>query len=1034
MKRLSLTSLITGKSQTAINLQTTLRDIIPKRNEFYTYTGNDAFSSNYITRVPNNLTNVYHSSVVGTAFDYLARLIIAQNISITDEVWIDSASEKGLKILHHGLSSKQRSHLTKKYERGQMIAKKFVTLKSKLSDELINHSAYLARLEHVFRSGKLPMDIEKSLFNNEEDEIIRELIGMCEVFESEFMHSNIVNDESDVVFNPTFGLGSRACGGADADVFIDGVLYDFKTTKHTGYKWQDISQLFGYYFLDEIAKKFDDPHASLSGKKIKRLAFYKARFGEFEVINLDSFDQRDLARTRDQIASILNINVTEESPIKKPSYSRMRKRELNTKKDVLRVEKTLYNLKADLSLFSEQYFNQKINERLEGVKEVVALEELKSIPIDTISNLEKRIPFTSLKEQGINTVSDVVGLHQRELMQLDGIGKVSAEAIHRAVGQIATSVQEQVHPRINPDHLSNEDVNLLEVIHQKFELLNKADTLKWELSLYIEEIHPSITLAKERKGYIRSLFQSKQKKEQIAIAFSRLNNSMSKIYEMQDKLSQMLEYQPNQSELIDHFTKNNAAYYTEIEKISPFRHTRTRDNLPTEIVETVNDFPLNTTHLKVDLRHYQAFGAKYGLHFKRTLLGDEMGLGKTIQALAMINHLDQNGQHYSLVVCPLSILANWKREIYQHSNLKAHIFHGHKRDEEFAKWREEKGILLTTYEHTLRMDKESLQGLDILIVDEAHFIKNPGAKRSQSVYELSAIAEYVLYMSGTPLENRLEEMKQLIAILDEDIADQLTQELHVLEPAEFKATVAPVYLRRNRKDVLAELPELEIIPQWSYFGEEERLYYYQAVQEGHLMNMRRAAWLGGSPSKSPKLQKLLEICNEAGENGQKVLVFSFFRDVISVIHDHLQDKTFEAITGDVSPVRRQEIIDEFTDAQAGSILISQITAGGVGLNIQAANIVILCEPQWKPSTEEQAISCAYRMGQARNVVVYRLLTEDSIDVSMLEVLGDKAELFDLYARDSEVASLASLASESEETSIKQKVLRIEQERLERQIS
>ena len=111
-----------------------------------------------------------------------------------------------------------------------------------------------------------------------------------------------------------------------------------------------------------------------------------------------------------------------------------------------------------------------------------------------------------------------------------------------------------------------------------------------------------------------------------------------------------------------------------------------------------------------------------------------------------------------------------------------------------------------------------------------------------------------------------------------------------------------------------------------------------------------------------------------------------------------------------------------------------ITGGGVGLNIQAANIVSLCEPQWKPSSEEQAISRAYRMGQSRNVVVYRLLTEDSIDVSMLELLGQKAGLFDLYARESEVVSLAlNDYNEGEDESLKQKVLQLEKERLKQKV-
>src|SRR5699024_641527 len=155
--------------------------------------------------------------------------------------------------------------------------------------------------------------------------------------------------------------------------------------------------------------------------------------------------------------------------------------------------------------------------------------------------------------------------------------------------------------------------------------------------------------------------------------------------------------------------------------------------------------------------------------------------------------------------------------------------------------------------------------------------------------------------------------------------------------------------------------------------------------------------------------------------GKNVLVLLLVRDVISIGKKNLRKKSYETIKGDVSNNKRQEIIDEFTNGPKGSVLVSQITAGGVGLNIQAANIVILCEPQWKPSTEEQAISRAYRMGQSRNVVVYRLLTEESIDESMLELLGEKSELFDLYARESNVAALAAGESEEvEEESLKQK--------------
>src|SRR5699024_9828182 len=254
-------------------------------------------------------------------------------------------------------------------------------------------------------------------------------------------------------------------------------------------------------------------------------------------------------------------------------------------------------------------------------------------------------------------------------------------------------------------------------------------------------------------------------KENIESAFEELNTfkNIGALNHIIERFTEVQHFAVDRDALRAHFVKENASYYTEIEKITDFKQTNMSKDLPSEIVEEVNNYSLDTTDLKVDLRKYQAFGAKYGLHFKRTLLGDEMGLGKTIQALAMINHLFQNNQRYAIVVCPLSILANWKREVEQHSALKTFIFHGNNRDNEFVKWQKEKGILLTTYEHTLRMDFDELLQLDILIVDEAHFVKNPDAKRSKSVYKLANVSDYVLFMSGTPIENRLEEMKQLIS-------------------------------------------------------------------------------------------------------------------------------------------------------------------------------------------------------------------------------------------------------------------------------
>ena len=701
---------------------------------------------------------------------------------------------------------------------------------------------------------------------------------------------------------------------------------------------------------------------------------------------------------------------------------------LRNKKDVKRLENELRSIGSEIGSYSEERFDKDIKNLWQKLKIRVGDEQLKSMHIDKISTLESGVPINLLVNNNLKTIYDVAHYDTDSLTAINGIGNAYAESIHDAVTRIKESVYQQAHPRMDPDHLTDLDLKLIETVHDKREILTRAEKAETLLRQYESEVDPYIAAAKKQKNFFMALFQSRDDKEKVEDAFDVLNKDRYQKHfdEIRGMMDEIEDYSISEDDLIKHFIDNNAAYYIEIEKVTGYSQLETSGDMPSEIVRAVEAFPLDTTGLDLTLRNYQAFGAKYGLLNKRTLLGDEMGLGKTIQAMAMINHLSLEGKDHAIVVCPLSVIANWKREIQKFSGLKVFIFHGNGRDEAFDSWKSESGVMLTTYGHAGKLDREEIPDLDILIVDEAHFVKNPSARRSQSVYKLGEDTEYVLYMSGTPLENRLSEMKQLMRVLQPEIAEKLSQELYLLEPKEFKRTVAPVYLRRNRVDVLGELPELDIIPKWTDFGKEEAKFYRDAVMNDQMMRMRRAAWTGGTPDKSPKLEVLMDICDEAADNGHKVLVFSYFRDVMRTIESHLEGRTFEPISGDVPNARRQEIIDEFTKAAPGSVLVSQIQAGGVGLNIQAANIIVLCEPQWKPSTEEQAISRAYRMGQSRNVVVYRLLTEDSIDVSMLDILGEKSNLFDEYARESDVAK-ANM--DDTDAAIKQKVMEIEQQRV-----
>ena len=177
--------------------------------------------------------------------------------------------------------------------------------------------------------------------------------------------------------------------------------------------------------------------------------------------------------------------------------------------------------------------------------------------------------------------------------------------------------------------------------------------------------------------------------------------------------------------------------------------------------------------------------------------------------------------------------------------------------------------------------------------------------------------------------------------------------------------------------------------------------------------------------------RMLEIIEQAKEEGRKVIVFSFYLDVIEKISSLLGNQCTEPINGSVTPVRRQEIIDEFDNAPAGKVLVSQIIAGGTGLNIQSASVVIFCEPQLKPSIENQATSRAYRMGQARNVLVYRLLCDNTIDERIMEMLAEKQAVFNAFADKSVAAENVEVDAKSLGNIIKEEIDRINRKRKEK---
>ena len=171
------------------------------------------------------------------------------------------------------------------------------------------------------------------------------------------------------------------------------------------------------------------------------------------------------------------------------------------------------------------------------------------------------------------------------------------------------------------------------------------------------------------------------------------------------------------------------------------------------------------------------------------------------------------------------------------------------------------------------------------------------------------------------------------------------------------------------------------------------------------------------------------MCIRDSDNGRRVIVFSHFRDVLDAVMGELGEVAVGPLTGDVPAARRQELVDEFSAADGGAVLVSQIVAGGVGLNIQAASVVVICEPQLKPTTEWQAIARAHRMGQLESVQVHRLLLEDSVDARIVEILARKKQLFDELVRVSTTADAAPEAYDVSEAELAREIIAAERERL-----
>ncbi|GAB2443368.1 DEAD/DEAH box helicase [Streptomyces incanus] len=680
---------------------------------------------------------------------------------------------------------------------------------------------------------------------------------------------------------------------------------------------------------------------------------------------------------------------------------------------------------------------------LKPICDTAVEQALDAIPVARLKEVtEGRLRLGEVERSGLRSVRQVLDAGSYRLRQIPGVGQRTADQVIAAARQISDAVRETIAVHIDVERPEPRTTSLVMALHVLVEAGPDARRAVDTAVALSERLGPLLAEAKPAAGRLRMLLVGQAKRARALEAVAEVRRLTEEA--VQDGVPELLAQasvdllRGTSTEVaawVD-FELRSAEYYSLLAEISGRRpDTAAAEGfLPDEVAERVRDQMLDATHRRVSLRGYQAFGARFALAQRKVILGDEMGLGKTIQAIAALAHLAAEGQSHFMVVCPASVLINWTREIEARSKLRVMPLHGPDRQEAFADWKGRGGVGVTTFDALRGFPAPGGGELGMLVVDEAHYVKNPKTRRSQAVTEWSGRCERVLFMTGTPMENRVAEFRSLVRILQPHLAGIVGDRDGVAGSKAFRKAVAPVYLRRNQQDVLTELPALQQTDEWEELSASDEDAYREAVRAGNFMAMRRAAY--ARPEQSAKLNRLREIVEDAAENGLKVVVFSNFRDVLGAVKDMLDGarsngggQVFGPVSGSVPPARRQYLVDEFAAVPGHAVLVAQIEAAGVGLNMQAASVVIICEPQIKPTIEHQAVARAHRMGQVRPVRVHRLLTTRGGDERMVEMLKNKSRLFDAYARRSAVAESTPDAVDVSDTAMARRIVEEEQARL-----
>lgn len=430
------------------------------------------------------------------------------------------------------------------------------------------------------------------------------------------------------------------------------------------------------------------------------------------------------------------------------------------------------------------------------------------------------------------------------------------------------------------------------------------------------------------------------------------------------------------------------------------------------------------------LKKYQIDGLKWlhvlAKHKLGGILADEMGLGKTLQ---MISFLESSDSGLSMVVCPKSLIYNWAHELIKFgSNIKPLIFVGTKDMREAiledVRNSKDKTLIIVSYD-TLRNDIEYFKDINLttLILDEAQHIKTSSALKTKAVKMLNATNKFIL--TGTPIENSIFDLWSMFDFMmpgylySQTKFKKLGDKVHESDKdtMDFLITkTKPFILRRTKKEVLKELPEkIEEVMYASFDGKHKSMYdaYLLEVKSklededvtkfDLLKDITRLRQLCISPKlvydnyedEHVKLDVIYDLVKEAIDSNHKVLVFSSFVKALDLLKLYFDEKDYYMLTGETKAKDRMEMSEEFNNNKSDKkVFLISLKAGGTGLNLTGADVVIHMDPWWNLAAENQASDRAHRIGQKRSVTVYKVVMKDTIEEKIILLQNKKRELFE----------------------------------------